>query len=124
MLPQLRLHRRDAHGRDALDDAVLTHEPQGQVNVVDGAVHKDAAAELGVGHKEARGVELVARLRPEDGRAANLAVLDPTVGVPVRGVEPPREAAEDLLRGEPLDGPFVGVHNRLGLEEGGPPTIS
>lgn len=67
---------------------------------MDGAVDEDAAGELGVLHKEARRVELVAGLRAEHGGAADEALAHLLVRIAVRGVKAPREAAHDFLVGE------------------------
>ena len=64
------MHGCDAGGYDGLDEGVLAEEPEGQVDVVDGAVDEDAAGELGVGYEDAARVELVACLAPEDGGAS------------------------------------------------------
>lgn len=60
------LHGGDAAGDDGLDRRVLAEEPEGEVDVVDGAVDEDAAGELGVGDEEAARVEFVARLAADD----------------------------------------------------------
>lgn len=56
VLAQARLYGCDAHGRNGLDAAFGTEEPQRQVDVVDRAVDEDAAGEGGVGDEEARGI--------------------------------------------------------------------
>lgn len=114
VLPQIGLHSCDAHSRNALHLAVLAEEPQRQVNIMNGAVDKDATAELSICNEKARRVELVSSLRPEDGRRANGARREAPVGVTVRGVKPPREAADDLLRRILLQGLVVRVDDGLG----------
>lgn len=95
-LSQAGLDGGDADGIDALDHAVLAEIPQREVDVVDVAVDKDAAGELGVVDKEARGVEFVAGLGAEDGGAADAAVVHALKGVAVGGVEAAGEATEDF----------------------------
>ena len=111
VFPQLGLHGRDAGADDALDDAVLAEEPQGEIDVVDGAVDEDAAAEFGVGDEEARGVEHVAGLGAEDGGAPDEARVHFGPGVAVGGVEAAGEAAHDFEVGFL----FGGVDDGLGL---------
>jgi len=57
---KLRLHGGDAHGCHGFHDAVLTEEPQRKIDVVDVAVHEDAAGKLGVFDKETERVQLIA----------------------------------------------------------------
>lgn len=117
MLAQIRLHSRDPNRRHALDLAVLAKEPQRQVDVVDRAVHEDPARELRVRHEEPARIQLVARLRPEHRRRANVAACHAPVCVAVRGVEASREAADYFLSRVLLDGFAIGVDDGLGLEK-------
>lgn len=62
MLAQVRLHGRDPNGSHALNLSLFTEEPQRQIDIVDTAVNEDTTRELGVGHEETTGVQLVACL--------------------------------------------------------------
>ena len=53
MLAQVGLNGCDAARYDGFYDCVLAEEPEGEVDVVDGAVDEDAAGEFGVGYEEA-----------------------------------------------------------------------
>ena len=93
---QARLHGCDAGGHDGFYEGVLAEEPEGEVDVVDGAVDEDAAGELGVGYEEAARVEFVACLAPEDGWAPDEPGVHFVPGVSVGGVEAAGEAAHDF----------------------------
>lgn len=115
VLAEVRLHGSDTDSCHALDLAVLAEEPKSQVDIVDRAVHKDSTGELSVRDEEATWVEFVASLGAEDRWCTNIAVGCASVSIAVGGIEATREAANDFLVGEFLDGGVVGVDNRLGL---------
>lgn len=93
VLSEFGLNGGDAGRNDRFYERVLPEEPQGEVDVVDGAVDEDPARELRVCDKEPRGVELVACLRAEDGGAAYEARVHFVVGVAVGIVEAAGETA-------------------------------
>lgn len=62
MLPQIRLHSRNPNSSNALHLGLLTKEPQGQINIVNGTVNEDPTRELGVRDEEPGRIELVACL--------------------------------------------------------------
>lgn len=95
VLPQLRLYGGDAHGCHGFHDTVLTEEPQRQIDVVDVAVHEDAARKLGVFDKETGRVQFIARLRPEDRGSPDGTLVHARPGVSVGCVEAPGESAQD-----------------------------
>lgn len=115
VLSQARFDSRDANGSHALDATILSEEPQGQIDIVDRTVHKDAAGELCVFDKEPSRVELVARLASKHGRDADQSGAHLIVGVAVRGVEAAREPADDFLGRVSVEGGIVGVDYGLGL---------
>lgn len=117
MLPQIGLHSRDPHRYHALDLGLLAEEPQRQVDIVDGTVHKDPAGELGVSDEEPAGIELVAGLRADHGGSPDGSTGHAAVGVAVGGVEAAGETAGDLLARVGFDGGLVGVDDRLRLSE-------
>lgn len=96
VLAKIRLHSRDTHGRHGLDLAVLAEEPQGEINVVDRAVHKDSAGKFGVGDEEAGRIELVAGLTPHDGGGADSAGRHFCERISVGGIETTGETAHHL----------------------------
>ena len=73
VLAQLRRDRCDTNRSNRLDHRVLAKEPQGQIDIMDGAVDKDSTRELRIFHEEPAGIQLVAGLRAEHTRTANLA---------------------------------------------------
>ena len=83
----------DSYRGDAFHFAVLPEEPEGQVDVVDGAVDEDPAGELGVGDEEAARVQLVAGLAAHYGGCAQCAGGHFSMCVAVGGIEAAREAA-------------------------------
>lgn len=115
VLAEVGLHGSDTDGSHTLDLAVLAEEPKSQVDIVDRAVHEDSTGELGVRNEEATWVELVASLGAEDRWCTDIAIGCALVSIAVGGVEATREAANNFLVGEFLDGGVVGVDNRLGL---------
>lgn len=96
ILLQRGLDGRDTVRRDALGHDVVAKEPQGQVDIVDSHVDKDAARPRGVGDVETGRVVLVACLAAQDRGPADAALGGLGVGVAVRRVEASREAAHDL----------------------------
>jgi hypothetical protein len=115
VLAEVGLHGSDTDGSHALDLAVLAEEPKSQVDIVDRAVHKYSTGELGVRNEEATWIELVASLGAEDRWCTDITVGCALVSIAVGGVEATREAANDFLVGEFLDGGVIGVDDRLGL---------
>lgn len=65
-LAELRTDGGDARGDNRLGLTVLAKVPEGEVNVVDVAVDKDAAAKLGVADPKVGRVKPVARLGAKD----------------------------------------------------------
>jgi hypothetical protein len=86
---------RDSHGADALDNAILSEEPKREVDIVDVAVDENATGELSVRDKEARRVQLIARLRAKDARPTNSAGVDSLPRVAVRSIKAARKSTED-----------------------------
>lgn len=115
VLAQFRRDRRDTNRRDGLDHRVLAKEPQGQIDIMDGAVDKDPTRELRVFHEEPAGIQLVAGLRAEYTRTTNLAALHLLKRITIRGIESTAEAADDFLRRTASLGGAVGVDNGLAL---------
>lgn len=62
VLPQIGLHGRNTDSSHALHLGILTEEPQREIDIVNRAVDKDTAGELGVGNEEPARIELVACL--------------------------------------------------------------
>lgn len=83
MLAQIRLHGCDTNGCDTLDLGLLAEEPQGQINIVDRAVNKDTTRELGIGHEEPTGIQLVTGLGSENRWDTNVAGCHAAVGIAV-----------------------------------------
>ena len=104
--------RCNANCGDRFDFAILSKEPESQIDIVNRAVDEDPAGELRVSNEEAGRVELVAGLAAHDGGRTNGADLHFVVGVSVGGVEAAGEAAHyfemGFLRGC--------VDNCLGLQ--------
>lgn len=96
MFAEIRGDGCNAYSRDALDNRVLAKVPQGQVDIMDGAVDKDSPAKFGIGDKETRRVKLVAGLGAKNRGLANAAGINVLEGIPVRFVKATREATKDL----------------------------
>lgn len=96
VLAKIRLHGCDTHSRHGLDLTVLTEEPEGEVDVMDGAVNKDSAGEFGVGDEEAGGIKLVAGLTAHDGGGANGAGRHLGEGISIGSIEATGKTAHHL----------------------------
>jgi len=105
----------DANGLETLELAVFTEEPQHKVDVMDGAVYKDATTRLGVVYKRARLVKEVGSLRTKDDGGAVLAFCDQIMCFTIGGVEPAGERTHDFLLGILLLGVFVCLEDGPGL---------
>lgn len=99
VLSQLRRYSGDAYSTHRLDDAVLAEKPQRQINVVDTAIDENPTRELGVGNKEARWVEFIASLAPDDRWPANKPTFHLLICIPIAGIEPARKPTDDFLSG-------------------------
>jgi hypothetical protein len=115
MLPQIRLHSRDSNSSNALHTAILAEEPQRKIDIVNGAVDENPAGELRIRNEEPARIELVACLRAEDGRRADIAVGHACEGIAVGGVEASRETTDDFLGRVGFYRGAVGVDDGLGL---------
>lgn len=99
VLAQVGLNGSDTHCGHGLDLAILTEEPQSQVDVMDGAVHEDTTRELGVGDEEPGGVQLVAGLTAHDGGRTNSTSRHLVECVTVGGIEATGETAHHFQFG-------------------------
>lgn len=109
MFSEIRLHGSNTDRSHTLNLAVLAEEPKSEINIVDRAVDKDSTREFGVRDEETTWIQLVAGLRPEDGWSTDIAISHASMSIAVGCVEAAREAANDLLVREFLDGGIVGV---------------
>ena len=92
------------YAADRLDAGDLSHEPPGEIEIMDAHVDDQAAARLGIGVVR-RGRVRISRRRLEDYRVADRPFTEPRLGGDVASVEPAHESELEEHAGR-LDHPL------------------